>query len=74
MLPLETDTMALQSGLDTFTTQHVSLVSFSDNKGQQLSVRLYGGCGSDAPSGDPAGYVVFHSSLSRVGNISFLEQ
>lgn len=25
--------MALQSGFDTFTTQHVSMVSCSDNKG-----------------------------------------
>lgn len=38
--PLQTSTMALQSGLDTFTTQHVSLVLCSDNKGQQLSTRL----------------------------------
>lgn len=44
-LPLETNTMALQSGPDTFTTRHVSLVSCSDNKGQQLSVHSFqGGC------------------------------
>lgn len=50
LLPLETNTMALQSDLDTFTTQHVSLVSCSDNKGQQLSVHLYGGSCCSVPT------------------------
>lgn len=40
LLPLETNTMAPQSGPDTFTTQHVSTVSCSDNKGPQLFVHL----------------------------------
>lgn len=62
MLPLESGTMALQSGSDTFTTQHVSLVSCSDNKGQQLSVHLYGGfCYSVRMHclGVLTGYIVF---------------
>lgn len=42
LLPLETRTMAPQSGPDTFTTQHVSAVSCPDNKGPQLSVHLNG--------------------------------
>lgn len=50
LLPLKTNTIALQSGLDTFTTQHVSLVSCSDNKGQQLSIHFYGGRWSSVPA------------------------